>query len=974
MNLRQWQNSKMYAAHIKIRGIVQGVGFRPFVYRLALNCEILGHVKNDGEGVEVFAQGARVEEFLTRLEADAPPMSRIHSIDFSECENDNSISQFEIIPSKSTAKTTAISPDLAICPDCIEEINNPAERRFKYPFTNCTNCGPRFSIIEDIPYDRAATTMRAFNMCPDCQAEYGNPLDRRFHAQPIACPNCGPKIWFSPSQGSCPKGTERGQFDQDKPLGFETNASQPGRIAPPPNSSGEALRISAPPRGGSGSRPFRRFYPAYLKEFARDMRKNPTDAERKVWNMIRNERTGHKFRRQFAIDAKYIADFVCLEKRLIIEIDGGHHNGNLKDRERTFYLESHNFRVIRFWNNEVLNNPDGCLITIKKELGIDAHDREWFGIIGSGTGNLAPPSRGSCPEGTEGGRQALTEAVNHLKSGKIIAVKGLSGFHLVCDATNENAVSLLRQRKRRPHKPMAIMLKSVVEVREWAKPNESEIHALEHFSAPIVLINGKDKRFAPSLAPNLNQLGMMIAATPLHYLICQEFAGPLVMTSGNLSGEPMVIDNDEAIEKLSGFVDGFLFHDRDIARRIDDSVVYVENDEIFVLRRARGFAPTPIHLPEGFEESPNILAMGAQMKSSICLLRNDEAIVSHYIGELGTSLANSELEKTVSDLSKLYDFQPEKIATDLHPQYFSTQIGTRLAEEIGIENIGAQHHHAHIAAVMAENNWGRNQGKVLGLVFDGTGFGTDGTIWGGEFIIADYENFERVGHISPIRLPGGHAAINEPWRLLVASLFEAFGAEKTKSLIKKGIFDADLAQKPIEQILAILERQINAPVCTSMGRLFDSVACALGIAQNKVTYEAQAAIELENSATDCRKTASYLFENTNKIRDKYELSTQEFWRQFCNDIIANRDRKELAFDFHYSLAKSCAKLAKTISQKYGIEMVVLTGGVMQNRLFSELLRDELKANGLSYIQNRLFPANDGSIALGQALIAAAKFI
>lgn len=792
----------MLALKIKIRGIVQGVGFRPFVYRLALNCEVLGHVKNDGEGVEVFAQGARVEEFLTRLESDAPPMSRIHSIDISECENDHSISQFEIIPSNSTAKTTAISPDIAICPDCIEEINNPAERRFKYPFTNCTNCGPRFSIIEDIPYDRAATTMRAFNMCPDCQAEYGNPLDRRFHAQPIACPNCGPKIWFSP----------------------------------------------APPYSEVSS---------------------------------------------------------CNPKSL--QLFGAHRGG-------------------------------------------------------------------SYPEGTEGWRHALTEAVNHLHKGKIIAVKGLSGFHLACDATNENAVSLLRQRKRRPHKPMAIMLKSVVEVREWAKPNEAEIHALEHFSAPIVLIKGKDKRFAPSLAPNLNQLGMMIAATPLHYLICQEFAGPLVMTSGNLSGEPMVIDNNEAIEKLSGFVDGFLFHDRDIARRIDDSVVYVENDEIFVLRRARGFAPTPIHLPEGFEESPNILAMGAQMKSSICLLRNDEAIVSHYIGELGTSLANSELEKTVSDLSKLYDFQPEKIATDLHPQYFSTQIGTRLAEEIGIENIGAQHHHAHIAAVMAENNWSKNQGKVLGLVFDGTGFGTDGTIWGGEYIIADYENFERVGHISPIRLPGGHAAINEPWRLLVASLFEAFGAEKTKSLIKKGIFDADLAQKPIEQILAILERQINAPVCTSMGRLFDSVACALGIAQDKVTYEAQAAIELENSATDCRKTASYLFENTNKIRDKYELSTQEFWRQFCNDIIANRDRKEMAFDFHYSLAKSCAKLAKTISQKYGIEMVVLTGGVMQNRLFSELLRDELKANGLSYIQNRLFPANDGSIALGQALIAAAKFI
>ncbi len=780
----------MRALKIKIRGIVQGVGFRPFVYRLALDCEILGHVKNDGEGVEIFAQGARIEEFLTRLETDAPPMSRIHSIAFNECENDPSISQFEIIPSKSTAKTTAISPDLAICSDCIDEISDSTERRLNYPFTNCTNCGPRFSIIEDIPYDRAATTMRAFNMCPDCQAEYENPLDRRFHAQPIACPNCGPKIWFTP------------------------NASNP------------PLR---PTGAGEGDR-----------------------AER-----------------------------------------GG------------------------------------------------------------------------------GGAAAIIATIDHLKSGKIIAIKGLSGFHLVCDATNENSVSLLRQRKRRPHKAMAIMLKSVVEVREWAKPNEAEIHALEHFAAPIVLIKGKDKRFAPSLAPNLNQLGIMIAATPLHYLLCHEFGGPLVMTSGNLSGEPMVIDNDEATEKLSSFVDGFLFHDRDIARRIDDSVVYVENDEIFVLRRARGFAPTPIHLPQGFEKSPNILAMGAQMKSSICLLRNNEAIVSHYIGELGTSLANSELEKTVSDLSKLYDFRLEKIATDMHPQYFSTQIGARIAEDKRIENFGVQHHHAHIAAVMAENNWARNQGKVLGLVFDGTGYGTDGTIWGGEFVVADYENFERVGHIAPIRLPGGRAAINEPWRLLVAHLYEVFGVDKTKDLIKQGIFGEEISRKPIDQILTILERQINAPSCTSMGRLFDSVACALGIAQNKVTYEAQAAIELENSATDCRKMASYLFENTNEIKDKYVLSMHSFWVALCDDLAANRNVKEIAYDFHLSLAKSCAEMAKSISLSYAIDTIALTGGVMQNRLFSALLRAELSYLGLKIIENKLFPANDGSIALGQALIGAA---
>lgn len=771
----------MRAVKIKIRGIVQGVGFRPFVFRLARDCEILGNVSNDGEGVEIFAQGARIDEFLSRLKSEAPPMSRIHSIEVNEVECDENGKDFVIIASRDTSKTTAISPDLAICPDCIEEINNAAERRFKYPFTNCTNCGPRFSIIEDIPYDRKATTMRVFNMCGACQNEYENPLDRRFHAQPIACPNCGPQIWFENSNPS--------------------------------------------PQGAEGEPP-------------------------ETW---------------------------------------------------------------------------------------------WMG-----------------------------EAITQLKSGKILAIKGLSGFHLVCDATNESAVSLLRQRKRRPHKPMAIMLKSIAEVREWAQPNEAEIKALEHFSAPIVLIKGKDERLATSLAPNLNTIGIMIAATPLHYILCDAFGGPLIMTSGNLSGEPMVIDNDEAKEKLSPFVDGFLFHNRDIARRIDDSVVFVENNEIFVLRRARGFAPTPIHLPKGFENVSNTLALGAQMKSSICLLRNDEAIVSHYIGELGTSLANSELEKAIGDYTKLYDFTPNLIATDMHPQYFSTQIGEKIAEDLGIEIVGVQHHHAHIAAVLTENNWGLNDGKVLGLVFDGTGYGNDGNIWGGEFLIADYKGFERVGHVAPIRLPGGHAAINEPWRLLVAHLFEIYGLQKTKEIIETGIFGDNLKSKPIAQILTILDAKLNSPLCTSLGRLFDSVAAALGIAQNSVSYEAQAAIELENYATDCREVDTYKFENSNKINNQYILSLDQFWPSLIDDLKAGRSKTEIAFDFHFSLAKSCAKLAKIIAKANGIDTVAITGGVMQNLLFLRLLSKELLKQNLNVISNKLFPPNDGSIALGQALIAASK--
>lgn len=747
---------------IKINGIVQGVGFRPFIYKLANDFDITGSVINNADGVLIKAFGERVYDFKDAIIPNAPKLAKIINLISDEiCEQAPIV--FKIDFSRQGLANTFISPDAAICPDCVDEIMHQDERRFGYAFTNCTNCGPRFSIIDTIPYDRKNTRMRDFIMCEDCQSEYENPIDRRFHAQPIACPKCGPHLWFE-------------------------------------------------------------------------------------------------------------------------DLDG---------------------------NKETDN--------------------------------------------------AISVAVDKLRSGQVIAIKGLSGFHLACDATNKLAVELLRQRKRRPHKPFALMLRDVDAIAEYVSLSKSEEFALGSPAAPIVLIKGSDSRIVDDVAPNLDRLGFMVAATPLHYILCDAFKKPLVMTSGNLSGEPQVIDNDEAKEKLGAFVDGFLFHNREIARRLDDSVAFAHDDEIIKIRHARGFAPSPIVLPNGFENTPPILAMGAEMKSAICLLRGHEAIISHHIGELGSVLANSELEKAVEDYCHIYDHDPKQIVIDKHPEYFSSKLGDELAQKNDLNLIKVQHHHAHFAAVLGENLFANDGDNAIGIMLDGTGLGDDGNLWGGEMFIGNYCEFKRVTNLTPFRLAGGAQAILHPFRTLLGALYAAFGIEAAQNIAN----EFGLGEKSLP-IFKLLQSGLNSPNTTSAGRLFDAVAAALGICRDGISYEAQAAIELEAiTNTNVNEFYNLPFENG-------VIDTKTMWEEILFDINSGLEKSVISAKFQNGLAKSFANVASYFAGENHIKTVALSGGVMQNRYLLMALQKELQNNNLTVLVNKDIPANDGGIAFGQALIAAAK--
>ncbi len=751
---------------IKINGIVQGVGFRPFIYKLANDFNITGSVINNSDGVLIKAFGANLNGFKDAIIPNAPKLAKI--INLTSTEIDEIVpSDFEIDFSKQGLANTFISPDAVICPDCIAEITQKDERRFGYAFTNCTNCGPRFSIIDTIPYDRKNTRMRDFIMCEQCQSEYENPMDRRFHAQPIACPKCGPHLWFEDSLGN----------------------------------------------------------------IAKD--------------------------------------------------------------------------------------------------------------------------------------DAISIAVENLQSGKVIAIKGLSGFHLACDATNETAVELLRSRKRRPNKPFALMMRDVAAINEYISLSDIEKTALGASSAPIVLIKGRDDRIAANIAPGLKQLGFMVAATPLHYILCDAFKKPLVMTSGNLSGEPQVIGNDEAKEKLGQFIDGFLFHNREIARRLDDSVVFAHDDNsgdaIIKIRHARGFAPSPMVLPQGFENSPPILAMGAEMKSAICLLRGHEAILSHHIGELGSVLANSELEKTVSDYCHIYDHTPKQIVIDKHPEYFSSKLGNEIAQKDDLELVTIQHHHAHFAAVLGENMFAADGEKAIGIMLDGTGLGDDGNFWGGEVFIGNYREFTRLANLAPFRLAGGTQAILHPFRTLLGALSAAFGCDTVGNIAN----EIGLGEKSIP-ILKLLQSGINSPITTSAGRLFDAVAALLGICRDAISYEAQAAIELEAI------TQSNVGEYYNLPFENGVIETKYMWNEILNDIKSETFKSVIAAKFQNGLAKGFANAAIELALQNQIKTVALSGGVMQNRYLLTVLQNELRNNGFKVLLNKEVPANDGGIAFGQALIAAIR--
>jgi len=752
---------------ISVRGVVQGVGFRPFVYQLATKHNLKGWVLNTSGDVKIEVEGDReaLDKFVTELESMAPPLARIEGIT-AVGATVRGYTQFEIRHSLAEeGKYQLVSPDIATCEACKSELLSPEDRRYRYPFTNCTNCGPRFTIIEDIPYDRPKTTMRCFKMCPDCQREYDDPLDRRFHAQPNACPRCGPSLTLV-------KG------------------------------SGETI---------------------------------------------------------------------------------------------------------------------------------------------------------ACPD-------VIAEASKLLKEGKILAIKGLGGFHLACDATSGEAIQTLRDRKRRPYKPLAIMLAALEQIKEHCFVSEEEEKLLTSPECPILLLRWKDdSSVSRKVAPELRYLGVMLPYTPLHHVLLRETGMPLVMTSGNISEEPIAKDNDEAIRRLKGIADFFVVHNRDIYARYDDSLAIVERGKPQLVRRARGYAPYPIHLPFRAKE---ILACGAELKNTFCATKEDHAFISQHIGDMENLETLEHFENTIELYLKLFRIKPQILAYDLHPEYLSTKYAKERADEFTL--VPVQHHHAHIVSCMVENEV---QEPVIGVAFDGTGYGSDGTIWGGEFLIADYKGFERVGYLEYVPLPGGAAAIERPYRMAFSYLY---------TLLGEGILDCelpflrDIDQHEKEVMKRQLEKGINCPLTSSCGRLFDGISALLGI-RGKVDYEAQAAIELEMAAPDdFQSIESYPFFIAEQDGVKI-VKLSELFQAIIHDVENRLPVSTISAKFHRTIAQMATEMCQRIAAERGIRKVALSGGVFQNRLLLRLTADLLEKEGFAVLTHSLVPTNDGGISLGQATIANFSF-
>ena len=755
-----------------ITGVVQGVGFRPFIYTLATRLGLTGWVQNTSAGVTIEIEGTpeTIEQFQHLLSHEAPPLAHIESITTEQLAP-NGFTQFEIHASHADPDAyQPISADISICEDCLRELHDPEDRRYRYPFINCTNCGPRFTIIKDIPYDRPQTTMAPFEMCPDCAREYHDPLDRRFHAQPVACPICGPNVWLVTIQ------------------------------------DGQAV------------------------------------------------------------------------------------------------------------NTELT------------------------------------------------GEQAIARTNDLLKQGKVVAVKGLGGFHLACDATNENAVANLRHRKGRVDKPFALMMADITTIEHYCQVSTEERTLLTSRQRPIVLLWEKKEaqpRIAASVAPHQHTLGVMLPYTPLHYLLFPEPGSvPLVMTSGNYSEEPIATDNDEAIHRLTPLADAFLLNNRDIHMRTDDSVVRIVQDCELPIRRSRGYAPYPVHLPFPVR---NILAVGGELKNTFCLTREQHAFLSHHIGDMENFETLQSFESGITHFERLFRVRPEVLAYDEHPNYMATRYASERAENEGLAAIGVQHHHAHIAACMVENGCS-NESPVIGVAFDGTGYGSDGAIWGGEFLISDYEGFERAAHLDYIALPGGDAGTRKPARIALAHLLNA------------GI-PLDDQWAPLSALSAteqeIVKRQIetglNSPPTSSMGRLFDAVSSITGVRQ-EVNYEGQAAIELEALA-DPAESGVYHFEIQSEATWPYIIDTATLIRSVCDDVRSGIHPAVISARFHHGVANMICEVCRRIRMAYNLNQVALSGGVFQNiTLLSQTLRLLEQADFEVYYHN-LVPPNDGGLALGQAVVA-----
>jgi len=746
---------------IRVEGVVQGVGFRPFVYSLAVRLGLTGHVGNDAAGVFIEIEGppGRVLDFLTSLEHDPPPLARIEAVRTTALEPSGGAG-FAIASSDPGGRRQAlVSADSATCADCLAELADPADRRFGYPFINCTNCGPRFTIVRDVPYDRPLTTMAGFGLCADCAAEYADPADRRFHAQPVCCPACGPR-----------------------------------------------LRL------------------------------------------------------------------------------------------------------------------------------LDA-----FGVERAG--------------------DPIISTAALLAAGKVLAIKGLGGYHLAVDAGSEPAAAALRERKHREDKPFALMVADLSAARRLGAVDETAASLLTCGRRPIVLLPRlPGAPVARSVAPGARQLGVMLPYTPLHHLLLAALGRPMVLTSGNTSDEPIAYDDEDARGRLAGIADFFCLHDRPIHMRADDSVVRGFRGREMILRRSRGYAPEPIRLRWRFPRP--VLGCGAELKNTFCLGRDDHAFVSHHIGDLENYETFRSFAEGIAHFQRLFAVTPQVVAHDLHPEYLSTKYALD-REDVSL--VAVQHHHAHIASCLADNG---EDGPVIGVAFDGTGYGTDGTIWGGEFLIADLAEFSRAGFLAPVPLPGAAAAIRQPWRMAAAYLSAAYPEGPPDSL--------DVMRRNIgrwDDVLAVARSGVNSPLTSSAGRMFDAAAAVLGV-RDAINYEGQAAVELEQLADPGWDLGGYRagIEEGDQLR----VAGADLIRALAEDVRRGVALPIVAARFHGGVAEAIARTCAILRSRTGLGVVALSGGVFQNLLLLDRTVGRLEADGFRVLVHGRVPPNDGGISLGQAAVAAAR--
>jgi hydrogenase maturation protein HypF len=738
---------------IRVQGVVQGVGFRPFVYSLATGLGLTGLVGNDTDGVfaEVEGPAPAVREFLRRLERDAPPLARIEKITIRAISPTRSEQSFVIAASGTAGpRRTLVAADTATCADCLRELSDPADRRYRYPFINCTNCGPRFTIVRDVPYDRPSTTMAPFAMCAACAAEYHDPADRRFHAQPVCCPACGPRL----------------------------------------------------------------------------------------------------------------------------TLDG---------------------------------DPD----------------------------------------------DPLQRAAALLRQGKILAVKGLGGYHLAADAGCETAVAGLRARKHREDKPFAVMAAGLGAAADLAAVDDAAAALLTSPARPIVLLPRKPTaKIAPAAAPGQRQFGIMLPYTPLHHLLLAATGRPIVLTSGNVSDEPIVYRDEEARDRLGGIADAFLAHDRAIHVRTDDSVARTFRGRPLLVRRSRGYVPEPLGVTTGFPRP--VLACGAELKNTFCLAQGRHAFVSHHVGDLENAETLRSFTEGIAHFRRLFDIEPRIVAHDLHPEYLSTKYALDLADDEDLDPVGVQHHHAHIAACLADNG---ESGPVIGVAFDGTGYGPDGTIWGGEFLLADLAGYERGGHLAPVPMPGGAAAIRQPWRMAAAYLGQHAG---------------EVARRHEDQwaaVTAMAAKGVNSPLTSSAGRLFDAAAALLGV-RDTINYEGQAAIELEQLADPAELEAYPAGLETGP--GPFQARGSDLLHALAADRTGGVPAPLIAARFHHGVAALIEAGCLRLRDQSGLGAVALSGGVFQNMFLLGAAVARLEARGFRVLLHSRVPCNDGGISLGQAVVAASS--